>query len=147
MDGRPHNAPALRSWMGDSRGRWEGDTLVIDTTNFTDRTNFRGAGANLHLSLVFFAVPTQDHYTPTIAVTIDPDTGAMFAEDAGRHLHAGNNRGAMLAIGYWCENGCEGRLELRNHKGHLFASLHNESPTPADDRLRLAGQAEELSAI
>jgi hypothetical protein len=49
MDGRPHNSPNLRSWMGDSRGRWEGDTLVVDTTNFTDRTNFRGAGANLHL--------------------------------------------------------------------------------------------------
>jgi len=49
MDGRPHSSPNLRSWMGDSRGRWEGDTLVIDTTNFTDRTNFRGSGANLHL--------------------------------------------------------------------------------------------------
>jgi hypothetical protein len=49
MDGRPHNSPNLRSWMGDSRGRWEGDTLVIDTTNFTDRTNFRGSGAGLHL--------------------------------------------------------------------------------------------------
>jgi hypothetical protein len=36
MDGRPHNDPALRSWMGDSRGRWEGDTLVIDTTNFVE---------------------------------------------------------------------------------------------------------------
>src|SRR5262245_23079328 len=49
MDGRPHASPNLRSWMGDSRGRWDGDTLVIDTTNFTDRTNFRGAGQNLHL--------------------------------------------------------------------------------------------------
>jgi hypothetical protein len=49
MDGRPHSAAALRSWMGDSRGHWEGDTLVIDTTNFTDRTSFRGSGANLHL--------------------------------------------------------------------------------------------------
>ena len=49
MDGRPHNSPNLRSWMGDSRGRWDGDTLVIDTTNFTDRTNFRGSGAGLHL--------------------------------------------------------------------------------------------------
>jgi hypothetical protein len=49
MDGRPHNSPNLRSWMGDSRGRWEGDTLVVDTINFTDRTNFRGSGENLHL--------------------------------------------------------------------------------------------------
>ena len=49
MDGRPHNSPDIRSWMGDSRGRWDGDTLVVDTINFTDRTNFRGSGANLHL--------------------------------------------------------------------------------------------------
>jgi len=56
MDGRPHSSPNLRSWMGDSRGRWEGDTLVIDTTNFTDRTNFRGSGANLHLTERFTRV-------------------------------------------------------------------------------------------
>ena len=49
MDRRPHNGPIMRAWMGDSRGRWEGDTLVVDTINFTDRTNFRGSGANLHL--------------------------------------------------------------------------------------------------
>src|SRR4029450_823652 len=48
-DGRPHNPPGMRQWMGDSRGRWEGDTLGIDTINFTDKTNFRGSGANLHL--------------------------------------------------------------------------------------------------
>jgi len=49
MDGRPHDTSGVRRWMGDSRGRWDGDTLVIDTINFTDQTNFRGAGANLHL--------------------------------------------------------------------------------------------------
>ncbi len=39
LDGRPHNSPTLRAWMGDPRGHWEGDTLVIDTINFTDKTS------------------------------------------------------------------------------------------------------------
>ena len=38
-DGRPHVRPSIRSYMGDSRGRWDGDTLVVETTNLTDRTS------------------------------------------------------------------------------------------------------------
>jgi hypothetical protein len=49
LDGRPHISPAIRRWMGDSVGHWEGDTLVVDTTNFTDQTHFRGADRNLHV--------------------------------------------------------------------------------------------------
>jgi hypothetical protein len=49
LDGRPHVPPNIRQWMGDSRGHWEGNTLVVDTTNFTDKTRFRGSGENLHL--------------------------------------------------------------------------------------------------
>jgi hypothetical protein len=48
-DGRPHLPPAIRRWQGDSVGRWEGSTLVVDTTNFTDKTNVRGSGPNLRL--------------------------------------------------------------------------------------------------
>ena len=49
LDGRPHLPVTVRQWMGDSRGHWQGDTLVVDTTNFTGKTNFEGSGENLHL--------------------------------------------------------------------------------------------------
>jgi hypothetical protein len=49
LDGRPHLPATIRQWMGDPRGHWEGDTLVVDTTNFTNKTHFRGADENLHL--------------------------------------------------------------------------------------------------
>jgi hypothetical protein len=48
-DGRPHLPSNVRQWLGDSRGHWEGDTLVVETTNFTDKTNFRGASENMRL--------------------------------------------------------------------------------------------------
>jgi hypothetical protein len=49
LDGRPHLPPAMRKWLGDSVGHWENNTLVVDTTNFTDQTHFRGSDRNLHL--------------------------------------------------------------------------------------------------
>jgi len=49
MDGRPHLPAHVKLWLGDSRGRWEGKTLVVDTTNFTDKTGFRGSSDQLHL--------------------------------------------------------------------------------------------------
>jgi hypothetical protein len=48
-DGSPHLPSTVRQWMGDSRGHWEGQTLVVDTTNFTDTTAFRSSTAGLHL--------------------------------------------------------------------------------------------------
>ncbi|MBZ5556511.1 MAG: hypothetical protein LAO77_04470 [Acidobacteriia bacterium] len=47
MDGRPHGT--VRSWMGDSRGRWDGETLVVDTINFNEKAAFRGSTESLHL--------------------------------------------------------------------------------------------------
>jgi hypothetical protein len=44
-----HLPSSIRKWNGDSVGRWEGDTLVVDTTNFTDKTRFRGASENLRV--------------------------------------------------------------------------------------------------
>jgi hypothetical protein len=49
MDGRPHLPASVRQWYGDSRGHWEGDTLVIDVTNFSPKTDYQGARENLRL--------------------------------------------------------------------------------------------------
>jgi hypothetical protein len=48
-DGSPHLPASVREWTGDPRGHWEGDTLVVDSTNFIDETRVRGADQNLHL--------------------------------------------------------------------------------------------------
>ena len=49
MDGQPPLAVNIRQWYGDSRGHWEGDSLVIDVTNFSPKTDYQGSRENLHL--------------------------------------------------------------------------------------------------
>jgi hypothetical protein len=49
MNGSPHLPASIRQWYGDSRGHWEGNTLVIDVTNFSPKVDFQGSRENLHL--------------------------------------------------------------------------------------------------
>ena len=58
----PHLPSHVRQWWGDSRGRWEGDTLLVDVTNFTPKTDFQGSRENLHL---------VERWTRTGPVTIE----------------------------------------------------------------------------
>jgi hypothetical protein len=63
-----HVPKNIRRWLGDSVGHWEGDTLVVDTTNFTDKTRFRGSTADLHIVERFSRV---DDKTLLYRFTID----------------------------------------------------------------------------
>ena len=66
-----HLPTGIRKWLGDSVGRWDGDTLVVDTTNFTDKTRFRGSSENLHVVERFTRV---DARTLRYQFTIDDPT-------------------------------------------------------------------------
>jgi hypothetical protein len=72
LDGRPHLPSGVRTWNGDSRGRWEGKTLVVDTTNFSPKDSFMGSAENLHLTERLTRVaPDEIRYEITVD---DPTT-------------------------------------------------------------------------
>jgi len=91
LDTRPHLPSSVRQWMGDSRGHWEGNTLVVDTTNFTGKTRFRGASENMHLTERFtrtdadtilyeFTVDDPAAFTKpwTAAITMNQSPGPVY---------------------------------------------------------------------
>jgi len=89
--GAEHLPQTIRKWMGDSIGHWDGDTLVVDTTNFTDKTRFRGSTADLHVIERFTRV---DANTILYKFTIDdpktftkPWTGEYPFVAAGQQDH------------------------------------------------------------
>jgi hypothetical protein len=72
LDGRPHLRSDLRQWSGDSRGRWDGDTLVVETTNFSEKSYFMGATENLKV-VERFTRTSPDTITYEMTLT-DPTT-------------------------------------------------------------------------
>ena len=75
----PHLPRHVRQWWGDSRGRWEGNTLVVDVTNFSAKTDFQGSRENLHLverwtrldaNTIEYAVTMEDPTTWTKPWTV-----------------------------------------------------------------------------
>src|SRR5262249_12622118 len=56
LDGRPHLPPTVRQWTGSYRGHWEGQTLVIETRNLTDKFAFQGSSQDMHLTERFTRV-------------------------------------------------------------------------------------------
>ena len=75
LDGRPHLRSYTRQWMGDAHVRWEGATLVVETTNFSNKTDFRGSRENLSLIERFTRV-ANDLILQEVSVS-DPSTFAQ----------------------------------------------------------------------
>jgi hypothetical protein len=100
LDGRPHLAAGVPQWLGDSRGHWEGNTLVVDTTGFASKNGFQGSREGLHLVERFtridadnikYEFTVEDPMTYTRAWTA---ASVMRKEPAGRiyeyACHEGN---------------------------------------------------------
>ena len=83
LDGRPHLPQHIRQWSGDSRGRWEGNVLVVDTTNFSPKSLFMGSAENLHMVERFTRV---DADTIDYELTLDDPTTWTKAWTALIHL-------------------------------------------------------------
>ena len=108
LDGRAHLPDDLRQWVGDARGHWDGDTLVVETTNFLRETSFRGSSRNLHLverftradddTLLYeFTVTDPEQWTqPWTAVVPMTKTEAPMFEYA---CHEGNYGMTNLLLG------------------------------------------------
>jgi hypothetical protein len=98
-DGRAQMPAAIRSYSGYSRGRWEGDTLVVDVTNFSPKSDYRGSGETLHLVERFtrtatglrYEVSVNDPRTWTKPWTAALDMAAQSEDMFEYACHEGNN--------------------------------------------------------
>jgi hypothetical protein len=108
----PHLPATIRQWWGDSRGRWEGNTLVVDVTNFSPKSEFQGAHGNLHLverwtrldaDTIEYAVTIDDPTTWTRSWTVKQELKKQ--SDAANHIyyeprcHEGNYGLPALLLG------------------------------------------------
>ncbi len=105
LDGRPHVPAGIRLWMGDSRGHWEGNTLVIDTTNFTGQTPFRGSGENLHLTERFTRMDAE-----TLLYEFTVDDPESFTRPWSAAIPSTRTTGPILE--YACNEGNYGMTGL-----------------------------------
>jgi hypothetical protein len=105
MDGRPHIPRAVRQWLGDSRGHWEGDTLVIETTNFTSKTAFRGSSENMRLIEKFRRVDPD-----TLLYEFTVDDPAAFAKPWTAQIPSVRSDGPIFE--YACHEGNYGMFGI-----------------------------------
>jgi hypothetical protein len=113
LDGRPHLGPRIRQWMGNSRGRWEGDTLVVETTDYSEKTTFRFPAVNESLRVVErFTRVSED----LIDYQFTVHNPAMYTRPWTAVLPLGRSKGPIFE--YACHEGNEGMAGVL--RGHRF---------------------------
>jgi hypothetical protein len=122
LDGRPQPPSAVRQWMGLSRGRWDGDTLVVETTNFNGKNPFRGSTENLRVTERFTRVADD-----TIEYKFTIDDPSMWARPWSAESAMKKTVGPLF------EHAChEGNLGLYN----TLVGARLEEKRAAEDALK-----------
>jgi hypothetical protein len=106
VDGRPHIGQQIRQYVGDPRGHWEGNTLVVEVTNFSDKTDFRGSRETLRLVERFTRVDAD-----TIAYEVTIDDPATFTRPWTLGVPLKSDPGQTQIFEYACH---EGNYAMRN---------------------------------
>jgi hypothetical protein len=108
MNASPHLPAGIRQWYGDSRGRWDGDTLVIDVSNFSPKTDFQGSRDNLHLverwtrtgpSTMEYQVTIEDPTVWTRPWTVKEEFSRQSDQDNKLYTRAALHRGKLRSPG------------------------------------------------
>jgi hypothetical protein len=97
-DGRAHGPASMRTWDGDSVGHWEGNTLVVETTNFNDKTRFQRAGQNMRLVERFTRTAPE-----TITYEFTVDDPSAFAKPWTAQIPMKKTEGPIIE--YACNEG------------------------------------------
>ena len=124
LDGTPHMIDGIRQWNGDSRGRWDGDTLVVETTNFSPKSRFRESAENLHLVERYTLVgPDTLNYEVTFN---DPTTWT-----SPWQVHIPLRRSQDAVFEYACHEGNYGMEGiLSGHRADEAAAEANDTNLP-----------------
>jgi hypothetical protein len=132
MNGSPHLPANIRQWYGDSRGHWEGNSLVIDVTNFSPKTDFQGSRENLHLVERWTRTgPTTLEY----AVTIEDPTVWTRPWTAKQEFTRQNDQENRIYTEPRCHEGnygLPGLLHGRRTEEALFAQGRGPDPATRD---------------
>src|SRR3989442_3259523 len=125
----PHLPSTIRQWWGDSRGRWEGNTLVVDVTNFSPKADFQGARENLHLVERWTRL---DADTIEYAVTIDDPTRWTRSWTVRQEMKKQNDAANRIYYEPRCHEGNYGLAALlRGARAMEQAFAEGRGPDPA----------------